>query len=674
MIKLSQKKIKCWLFFISFLLGASLLSFSTQDLLNKLGQRQNYASKRISSFDRSGGNRDALPIKPGETAVLAEIKGPASIHHIWVTISAEPFYGRKLILRMYWDGEKSPSVEAPLGDFFGVGHGLNRNFSSLPINCSSEGRARNCYWYMPFWKSALVTVTNEGARQVGSFYYYIDYRELPGLAADTPYFHAQYRQEIPCRAGQNYLILDAAGQGHYVGCNLSILQRAMGWWGEGDDMIYVDGEEKPSLHGTGSEDYFSDAWGMREDENLFYGCPLQEPDFQAGSKATVYRFHIPDPIPFKKSILVTIEHGHANDRSDYFSSVAYWYQSEPHKPFPQLPSREERLPFALESSRNFILPEWEKIEEKMPAFEDKKLGMKFQAENVSQMLTSYYNQEGKRYPALMTEKAQARTKAELSFSVEIGERYDLELYFLKGPSMGNLKVVEIKGGEQSPEFEGKLFTGYSPERAIDKLTLKNILLRSGMNTAIIQVEGKSADSTGMDLAFIGLTLSPSSRRFITEWNLIGPFDAPDMSCLQQSFPPEEKIDLQKNYKGKENIKVGWKRIQSEESGYVRLEQLLEPNEQSIAYGLVYVSSPKKRKTLMLLGSDDGVRVWLNDKLIHSNPAFRGAYPDQDRVAVELKRGGNKLLLKVLQGGGGWGFYVRFVDPEGKLSWSTEAKK
>jgi hypothetical protein len=322
-----------------------------QDLLENLGRPQEYRSLRVSSYDRTGGNRDALPIEPGTTAVLADIQGPGAIHHIWVTIAAEPFYGRKLILRMYWDGEKNPSVEAPIGDFFGVGHGLNRSFSSLPINCSSEGRARNCYWFMPFQRSARVTVTNEGTEPVGAFYYYIDYRALKELPPDTPSFHAQYRQEMPCRPGQNYLLLEAEGRGHYVGCNLSILQRSMGWWGEGDDMIYVDGESSPSLHGTGSEDYFSDAWGMREDENPFYGCPLQEEDFQAGSKATVYRFHIPDPIPFQKSIRVTIEHGHANDRSDFYSSVSYWYQAEPHKPFPPLPFVSERLPAGCSRTR-----------------------------------------------------------------------------------------------------------------------------------------------------------------------------------------------------------------------------------------------------------------------------------------------------------------------------------
>lgn len=670
-----KKGISLFLFIVFFQAMTALIPAQNQDLLSKLGQQQNFTSKRISSYDRSGGNRDRLAIEPGKTVVLAEIKGPAAIHHIWVTISAEPFYGRKIILRMYWDGEESPSVESPIGDFFGVGHGLNRNFSSLPINCSSQGRARNCYWYMPFRESALITATNEGTGTVGAFYYYIDYRELPELPADTPYFHAQYHQEMPCSPGENYLFLDAVGSGHYVGCNLSILQRAMGWWGEGDDMIFIDGEKSPSLHGTGSEDYFSDAWGMREDENPFYGCPLQEPDFKTGSKATVYRFHIPDPIPFKTSIRVTIEHGHANDRSDYFSSVAYWYQSEPHKPFPPLPPLKERIPFALESPRGLTLPQWEELNrEKITMFRHKQSGMVFKAENLSSYLTSFYDQTGNRYPALTTEKAAKGTQAALSFSVEFGEQYNLELYFLRGPSMGNFKVSEIKSGEHSAPFESEIFEGYSSEKEIAKMTLENVLLQSGVNEVVFKILDKDTRSEGMDLAFVGLARSPSRQRFITDWNLIGPFNAPDMTCLQTPYPPEKEINLKKKYRGKNELTLAWKKIKTEKSGFVNLAGILTPNEQAIAYGLAYVFSPEKRQTHLLLGSDDGVRIWLNEKLIHTNPAYRGAYPDQDKIPVILEKGWNRLLVKVLQGGGGWGYYVRFIDPESVLRWSAEPQK
>jgi hypothetical protein len=652
-----------------------------QDMLSKLGEKQNYRSKRISSYDRTGGNRDAISIEPGKTAVLAEIKGPAAIHHIWVTIAAEAFYGRKIVLRIYWDGEDAPSVESPIGDFFGVGHGLNRNFTSLPIACSSEGRARNCYWYMPFRWSCRVTATNEGTKPVDAFYYYIDYRELDGLRPDAPYFHAQYRQDFPCVGDRNYVILDAAGAGHYVGCNLSILQRTMGWWGEGDDMIYVDGESSPSLHGTGSEDYFSDGWGMRRDQHPFYGCPLQEEDFEPGSKATVYRFHIPDPVPFKKSIRVTIEHGHGNDRSDYDSSVAYWYQTEPHVPFPALPASEKRLPYALESPENFIFPKWEAVKSDGPAvFEDQGAGLRLTAPRLTSSLTSYYDPAGLRYPLLRTDGAATGTQAELRFPVDTTDLYAVNLYFLKAPASGNFHILKKRVTPENSEgaFEALgTFEGYSREGQLTAMTLKDVLLEAGPNSLFFEAAGKDDKAAGMEIAFVGLSLNPSARRFVMEWNLIGPFPAADMNDLPTLYPPEKEADLAKKYKGKNDVEVGWRTITADTAGYIRLETAIQPNEQAVAYGLVYVLSPDDRAATVLLGSDDGVRVWVNDALVHSNPAYRAAVADQDRFTVNLKKGWNKLLIKVLQGGGGWGYYFRFSDPKGELRWGLkpeEAKK
>ncbi len=315
-------------------------SGSTLDVLPFL---QSYRAKRISSADKTGGNRDAIRIEPGETATLAEIDSPGCITHIWCTVNGGKYYPRKLVLRMYWDNETEPSVEAPLGDFFGVGHGLNRNYVSLPFAVSSNGRARNCFFKMPFTTHALIQVTNEGLEPVYSFYYYIDYRVLDELPRNAARFHAQYNQAFPCTTKDNYVILEAKGQGHYVGCNLSVEGTARNWWGEGDDMIYIDGETTPSLAGTGTEDYFCDAWGMRESMSPYYGCTLCEGFYRPGQKTTMYRFHIEDPIPFRKSIRVTIEHGSENNRADNLSSVAYWYQTEPHTPFTTLASVYERL-------------------------------------------------------------------------------------------------------------------------------------------------------------------------------------------------------------------------------------------------------------------------------------------------------------------------------------------
>jgi hypothetical protein len=648
----------------------------SQDILEKLGRPQDYVSKRVSSYDRTGGNKDSLTIEPGATAVLAELKGPGAVHHIWVTIAAEAFYARKIVLRIYWDGEAAPSVEAPIGDFFGVGHGLNRNLDSLPIVCSSEGRARNCYWFMPFRTSARITVTNEGAETIPAFYYYVDYRELPGLPPDTPTFHAQYRQEFPCGGGGNYLILDAAGRGHYVGCVLSVLQRAMGWWGEGDDMIYVDGETAPSLHGTGSEDYFSDAWGMREAEHLFYGCPLQEEDFQAGSKATVYRFHIPDPVPFVKSIRVTIEHGHANDRSDDYSSVAFWYQTEPHRPFPAPPPVRARLPFALEPPEDFIGPKWAEVKEPAPeggaaACEDPASGVRFEAGRLTAGLSSFYGPDGTRLPFLATENAAVGSDARLSFPLRVAERYNLDLYFLTGPALGNVRAAEVVSGGIRTALPDAVFAGYAPERSLGRLSLKDIPLQKGTNTIILKVAGKADSSAGLDLAFVGYGLTPAARRFVMDWNLIGPFDAPDMDALAVAYPPEKETNPAARYRGKGGVEAGWRTVRADPTGFVDLTQLVAPNEYVIAYGLAYVHSPDDREAALLLGSDDGVRVWINDALVHSNPAYRGAYPDQDTVPVRLRKGWNKVLIKVLQGGGGWGFFLRFADPSGELKYGLK---
>ena len=660
--------------FVSLIVLLAAAELLSQDILGNLGQPQNYISRRVSSYDRSGGNRDSLTIEPGGTAVLAEVPGPGAIHHIWTTIAAEAFYGRNLILRMYWDGETAPSVEAPVGDFFGVGHGLDRSFSSLPINCSSEGRARNCYWSMPFRRSARITVTNEGQKPVAAFYYYVDYRVLKELSESTPYFHAQYRQEMPCAPGRNYVLLEAEGRGHYVGCNLSVLQRAMGWWGEGDDMIFVDGEKTPSLHGTGSEDYFSDAWGMREDESPFYGCPLQEEDYQAGSKATVYRFHVPDPVPFTRSILVTIEHGHANDRADHFSSVAYWYQAEPHKAFPPLAPVDQRLPFAFELPENFIQPKWEKRESPAAAiFEDKPKGLAFESAVLSPLVTSFYGPDGARYAALTTEGAQpdgvqSGTEARLTFRVEVKERYNIDLYFLKGPARGEV-TASAAGADGKPLCAS--LDGYAPEPEIAKFSLLGASLEEDVNSISLRVTGKNEKSLGADMAFVGLSLLPAERRFITDWLLVGPFDAPDMDSLFVAYPPEKEIVLDKRYSGKGGMEVVWKKVSAQPDGLINLNNVFQPNEQVLVYGLAYVLSPDERTTHILLGSDDGVRVWVNDALVHSNPAYRGNYPDLDKAKISLRKGWNKVLIKVLQGAGGWGFCLRFADPDSSLRYGTE---
>ncbi len=325
--------------------------------LNDLATLKEGHTMRASSSDPNwqGGNGDARPIEPGDTLVVAELEGPGVINHIWNTIaSKERGYSRLLVLRMYWDGEEHPSVEAPIGDFFGIGHGLDIPFDSLPVRVTSDGRGRNCYWPMPFKKSAKITVTNEGRLRTDAFYYYVDWQKLPKLPRKTAYFHAMYRQEFPATMGQRYLIADIAGRGHYVGTVLNCRQNMPSWFGEGDDFFYIDGENEPSLRGTGTEDYFCDGWGFRVQSGSFYGAPLFE-GFKRGDRTSVYRWHITDPVTFTKSLRVEIEHvgpvfdendkmtSGYGERPDDDSSVAFWYQLEPHKAYPAMPVGYDRL-------------------------------------------------------------------------------------------------------------------------------------------------------------------------------------------------------------------------------------------------------------------------------------------------------------------------------------------
>lgn len=337
---------------LSALAGAQDLS----EMLSNLMQPHDYVQKRSSSYDRTGGNNDYRPVAPGQTLTLMDEPGPGVITHVWITIaSPEHYHLKKLVLRMYWDDESTPSVETPVGDFFGLGLGDYFFYQSVPLAIGSD-KALNSFFPLPFQKHARITVSNEGHDKVGAFYFNIDYRAYSKpLAADTLYFHAQYRQATPCKAiksnglnveGQdNYVWMEATGRGNFAGVTMSVMENADGWWGEGDDMFFVDGEKTPSINGTGSEDYFLGAWDFSGGPFAYelFGAPVRGPE-RAGARWSVYRFHLDSPITFTKSLRATIEHGHANDRADDYYSVAYWYQTEPHAAFPPLPPVEERLP------------------------------------------------------------------------------------------------------------------------------------------------------------------------------------------------------------------------------------------------------------------------------------------------------------------------------------------
>ena len=321
---------------------------------------QRYRSRKQSSHDVTGGNADAWPIKAGAEKEIFNAAGAGAISHIWFTIAADSLHLKELVLRAYWDGNAKPSIETPIGDFFGLNLGDYVIFESQYLACS-PGQSLNCYFTMPYRKGARLTVTNEGGRDVGAFYSNIDYLEADSIPDDALYFHAQYRQAAPNTAQNlperknadgrtNYVYCETRGRGHLMGVTLGVIQTAEGWMGEGDDMVFVDQADTPVIIGTGSEDYFLGSWdfGGRMHSQQFshhqYGAPLIQSAEKVGGRYCLYRFHGDNPITFNSYLKHTMEHGHANDRADNFYSCAFWYQDQPYTDFPTLPPVAQRLP------------------------------------------------------------------------------------------------------------------------------------------------------------------------------------------------------------------------------------------------------------------------------------------------------------------------------------------
>ena len=298
----------------------------------------------------------SVSIKPHSTFTLAKIDGPGCISQIWMTPTGN---WRRSIIRFYWDDETEPSVECPVGDFFACGLGQYCQISSLAV-CVNPGSAFNCYWPMPFHKSARITMENTDSKSM-LLYYQVNYT-LAEQPADAGYFHAQFRREAPLKQKGIYTILDGvSGDGQYVGTYLTWQTHNSNWWGEGEVKFYIDGDtDFPTICGTGTEDYFCGSYDFK---NLVTGKyqPFSTPYsglaqvipadqiYQPGQKFGLYRWHINDPIRFHKNLKVTIQAlgwkaGRYLLLDDTVSSTAFWYQTEPHQKFPPLPDTTAEAP------------------------------------------------------------------------------------------------------------------------------------------------------------------------------------------------------------------------------------------------------------------------------------------------------------------------------------------
>lgn len=358
-------------------------------MLSNLTRIRDRKTGRFSSWDTSGRNSDSWIIPPQSSLVLADIPGPAQITHIWMT---QVHHYRECLLKITYDDALFPSVLAPLGDFFCLGHGMVNSFQSALFSASTnlpyqfnKTCALNCYAPMPFARRARVELVNESNEPHGQ-YFYVDYETLEEFPPDCGYFHAEFRRANPFGGWgpevainsreadvinkehvaweNNYVILETQGRGHYIGCNLSVTNFSRGWWGEGDDMIWVDGYKwPPDLHGTGSEDYLNQAYEvqpnafLRNGSSIFEGRTIPTPErelYRGGSGyQTSYVFHIENPVRFTREIKATIEIGHANHLANEVSSVAYWYADKPTRVV-DVPPVEQRLPVRRDNTGQWL--------------------------------------------------------------------------------------------------------------------------------------------------------------------------------------------------------------------------------------------------------------------------------------------------------------------------------
>ena len=295
--------------------------------------------------------RPFIKVAPHSTVTLMDVSGSGIIEHIWITTSQDLNEGRAGVLRFYWDNERTPSVETPWTDFFAVGHDIFAPVHSLAV-VDVPTTGLNCYWPMPFRKHARITFTNDSDREIPLLTYQIDYEETP-VSANIGYFHAQWRRAVVKRSHPEYTILDGVnGEGRYVGTFIALTQLSSGWFGEGEVKFFLDGDTKfPTIVGTGTEDYFGASYDFPKIYSTAYtGCTLHAVSPDSPPKWSLYRWHLMDPINFHKDIKVTIQdlgwwpNGKFQPEADDISSVAYWYQKEPHTPFPPFPPLNERWP------------------------------------------------------------------------------------------------------------------------------------------------------------------------------------------------------------------------------------------------------------------------------------------------------------------------------------------
>lgn len=564
----------------------------------------------VSSYDTTGGNRDRHEVAVGDSVVLVDVEGPGVIRRLWMTVaSRDPHYLRRISLEMYWDDEEEPSVRAPLGDFFGNGFD-RRHYAAVPMGVSSGGFYS--YLPMPFAHRARIVARNGTARVIDAFYLNADVELPASLPEPLATFHAVWNRDPRTTGPGPHVALEAEGAGHFVGLSLNAEGHDGSYFFlEGDERFVVDGTFRGQ--GTGTEDYFNAGWYF--DQGPFSGPyhGLVVKDDERG-RIAAYRWHLPDPVPFRRSVRVELEHGHANEVIADFATMAYWYQTEPHLPLPPLPPPDDRRTLSVHMPRGVH----------------------------------------------MLEDLEVRGDADerrIQVPVPRADLYEVRVYPVGAPAAGE-GVARVRDGQP------RLISLEDPERG-------NVLAPVTLDT-IPAREGFELSWSGTPLP-AGVEPRPV-RRFARPWSVVGPFPNPQLLGTEHSpavdrvYEPERDPDLDRTYRLGDGREVGWVAVDGPDDGYVRLNPHFRPSDWVAAYAQSFVWSPDPRDAVLLLGADDAHVLWVNGTRVSERQGRNISVVDDLEIPVTLRPGWNRVLLKVADLDGGWAFHMRVADPEGVLRW------
>jgi len=547
----------------------------------------------VSSYDTTGGNRDRYELAPGDSAVLLELEGPGIIRQMWMTVaSSDPHYLRRISLRMYWDEEENPSVDVPLGDFFGNGF-QKTHYTALPMGVSSGGFY--VYLPMPFLRRARILAVNGTGAVVDAFYFNANVELDVDLPEPLATFHAAWNRDARTTSTMPHRILEARGAGHLVGVSLNAEGYENGYgFLEGDEIFTVDGEFRGQ--GTGTEDYFNGGWYFQDGPFAapYHGVVMMDPE---KGRVAAYRWHLPDPVRFHDSIRVEIEHGHGNAVLADYATVAYWYQTEPHLTLPPLPPPDDRRVMEIKVPPGAV-----------PA----------------DSLTLTDQGDGTRT---------------LGVPMPRPDRYDLWVFPRAPdgrPGEGGIARRDVAVAEGSLEYEVP---------------------------------------PGEPLPYALLPVPV--RQWATDWLVVGPFPNPQRvgseysPALDSVYRPEEDPDPSRSYPVMGGHRASWLPVEGDGDGYVRLNPHFDPNDHVAAYAQAFLFSPDLRDVILLLGADDAHQLWVNGEERSLRQGRNVSVPDELEVPVRLHAGWNRILLKVADLDGGWGFHLRVADPAAALRWRRD---